>query len=111
MSASGADDPQISRRSLLYGAGAVGLSAAGSTWLRPASALAATAAGVHGTAPEPLQSAGYLATDYRPSQPTGWPPQGLRARNGVGVTIGGHVASAPFTLQGTGYEVALLAFG
>jgi hypothetical protein len=29
----------------------------------------------------------------------------------VGVTIGGHVASAPFTIHGTSYEISLLAFG
>jgi hypothetical protein len=49
--------------------------------------------------------------DYRPSQPTGWPPEQGDLRNGIGVTIGGHVASVPFTIQDTPYEISLLAFG
>jgi hypothetical protein len=105
------DAPRISRRALFQGAGALGLSAAGSTWLRPGSALAATTTGRHSPAQPPLRSACHLVTDYRPSQPTGWPPQQQRTRNGVGVTIGGHVASVPFTFQGTPYEISLLAFG
>ena len=103
--------PHISRRVLFHGAGALGLAAAGSTWLSPASALAAVTTRLHSAAPPPLQSAGHLVTDYRPSQPTGWPPQQGHLRNEVGVTIGGHVASAPFTIQDTPYEVSLVAFG
>jgi hypothetical protein len=104
------DGPQISRRTLLQGAGALGLSAASSTWLRPAPALAATASNIHNAAQAQLASADHLVANYLPSQPTGWPPQ-QHARNGVGVTIGGHVAWAPFTFQGTTYEISLLAFG
>lgn len=107
MSTSGSPDGlRISRRRLLQGAGALGLSAASSTWLRPASALAARSAAQPGQAP-----AGHLLTNYLPSRPTGWPAQQGRVRNGVGVTIGGHVASLPFTLRGTAYVVALMAFG
>jgi hypothetical protein len=112
MSASGSPDgPRISRRRLLEGAGALGLSAASSTWLRPVPALAATANNHHSAAqPRQASASKHLMADYRSSQPTGWPPE-QHARNGVGVTIGGHVASAPFTIQDTSYEISLLAFG
>jgi hypothetical protein len=110
MSASESPDaPRISRRALL-GAGALGLAAAGSPWLRPAGALAAPATGIHSTAQPPLLSPEHLALDYMPSQPTGWPPE-MQVRDGVGVTIGGHVPSLPFSVRGTSYEVSLLAFG
>jgi hypothetical protein len=66
------DRPQISRRVLFQGAGALGLSAAASAWLRPASALAAAAPGILSAAPPPL-SARHLVTNCLPSQPTGWP--------------------------------------
>lgn len=109
MSASGpADEPRIARRALLHGAGALGLAAAGTPLLRPATALAAPA---HSAAPPLLRPAGHLVTDYRPSQPTGWPPEQGNLRNGVGVTIGGHVGSVRFTLRDTPYEVSLLPFG
>jgi hypothetical protein len=98
----------IPRRALLHGAGALGLAVASSPWLSPARALAGPATGHH-TAQAPL-SAGHLVTDYRPSQPTGWPPQ-QHVRDGVGVTIGGHVSSASFSVQDTTYEASLLAFG
>lgn len=98
------DGPRVSRRVLFQGAGALGLAAAGSTWLTPASALAAATT-------RPHDAAGHLVTDYRPSQPTGWPPQQGHVRDGVGVTIGGHVASVLFTLQDTTYEVSLVSFG
>ena len=91
---------RISRRALLQGAGALGLSAAGSTWLDPVRALAATATDGHSTA-RPLAAGEHLVSNYLPSQPTGW----------GGVTIGGHVASVPFTFQGNPYEISLLAFG
>jgi hypothetical protein len=100
VSASGSShERRFSRRTLLQGAGAFGLSAASSGWLRPTTALAATATENH------------LGANYLPSQPTGWPPQQGRVRDGVGVTIGGHLASLPFALEGTAYEVSLLAFG
>lgn len=92
---------RLSRRALLQGAGALGLSAAGSVWLGTARALAATATDRLRTAQPRLASADHLVVDYRPSQPTGW----------GGVTIGGHVASVPFTVQGNPYEISLLAFG
>jgi hypothetical protein len=113
VSASGSSDgPRTSRRALLQGAGALGLTAAAaSSWLRPAAALAAQAAGMHGAARPWRCGAGHLLADYRPSQPTGWPPQQENLRNGVGVTIGGHVGSARFTLHGTPYEVSLVPFG
>jgi hypothetical protein len=104
------DKPRISRRRLLQGAGALGMSAASSAWLRPAGALATPATGAHSGAQLPRLSTDHLVVDYLPSQATGWPPE-EHARNGVGVTIGGHAASAPFTLEGTPYEISLLAFG
>jgi hypothetical protein len=105
------DGPRISRRVLLQGAGALGLSAASSTWLRSAPVLAASASNLHSAVQPQLASVDHLVTNYLPSQPTGWPPQQAHVRNGVGVTIGGHVASVPFTFQGTPYAVSLLAFG
>lgn len=105
------DGPWISRRALLQGAGALGLSAAGSAWLKPASVLAASASRLRSSAHAPLLSATHLVTNYQPSQPTGWPPQAGHARNGVGVTLGGHVASIPFTIRDTAYQVSLLSFG
>jgi hypothetical protein len=77
----------ISRRVLFQGAGAVGLAAA---W--------------------PGSVTHHLVTDYRPSQPTGWPPQG-HLRDGVGVTIGGHLTSKAFTIGHSRYEVSLVSFG
>jgi len=105
------DGPRISRRALLRSAGALGLSAAGSSLLRPASALAASAGGVRSAVGAPVLSATHLVTNYQPSQPTGWPGQAGHVGNGVGVTIGGHVASIPFTIHRTPYEAALLSFG
>lgn len=96
-----ADRPRISRRALLHGAGALGLSAAGSAWLGPARALAAPVIDQRSTAQPRLASPDHLVVDYRPSQPTGW----------GGVTIGGHVASVPFTYRGTLYEISLLVSG
>jgi hypothetical protein len=96
---------------LLQGAGALGLSAAGSTWLRPGNAIAATASNLHSAAQPRQTTADHLLTNYLPSQPTGWPGQAGRVRNGVGVTIGGHVASLPFARAGAGYEVSLLPIG
>ena len=93
--------PRISRRGLLQGASAFGLSAAGSAWLGPAQALAATATHRQGTGQPRLASADHLVVDYLPSRPTGW----------GGVTIGGHASSVPFSFQGTPYEISLLAFG
>jgi hypothetical protein len=110
MSASSSPDgPRISRRALLQGAGALGLSAAGGTLLKPASALAAR--GVSGATQPQQSSASHLLTNYLPSQPTGWPAQAGHLHNGVGVTIGGHVASVPFTIRDTQYEISLLSFG
>jgi len=97
------DGARISRRALIQGAGALGLSAVGSTWLTTAGALAAPATG--------MSSADHLVLNYLPSQPTGWPAEAEHVRNGVGVTIGGHVASAPFTVRGSANEVSLIAFG
>jgi hypothetical protein len=103
------DDPRISRRALLEGAGALGLSAASGLWLGPVRALAAPGTRAHSAAqPQP---SGHLIANYLPSQPTGWPPEQGHIRNGVGVTIGGHVASLPFTLGGAAYEVSLLGSG
>ena len=96
-----ADGPWISRRAWLQRAGAVGLTAASGAWLEPARALAAAATHRHRTAQPRVAAADHLVVDYLPSQPTGW----------GGVTIGGHVASAPFTFQGSPYEISLLAFG
>ena len=106
------EGPRISRRSLLRRAGTLGLTAAGSSWLTAARALAATATNRRSAAQPRAVSAGHLVADYLPSQPTGWLPAGLaRLRNGVGVTLGGHVASMPSTYQGSAYEISLLAFG
>jgi hypothetical protein len=91
---------RISRRALLQGAGALGLTAASSAWLRPPRALATRVPNLHGAA-QHAASADHLLIDYRPSQPTGW----------GGVTIGGHISSVPFTFEGTSYEISLPAFG
>jgi hypothetical protein len=112
MSATSAPDgPRISRRALLQGAGALGLSAAGSSLLRPASALAASTTALRSAAQAPVLSRTHLVTNYQPSQPTGWPGQAGHVSNGVGVTIGGHVASVPFTIRDTPYQAALQSFG
>jgi hypothetical protein len=103
---------QISRRSLLRG-GALGLSALGTGWARPARALGlpAAAAGRPGQTAPPVPGC-HLVASYQPSQPTGWGPQGPgTVRNGVGVTLGGHTTSTSFTFQGTPYQVSLLRFG
>jgi hypothetical protein len=92
---------RISRRALLLRASALGLTAASSAWLEPAQALAASAIHRHRTGQPRMAAADHLVVDYLPSQPTGW----------GGVTIGGHVASVPFTFQGNPYEISLLAFG
>ena len=92
---------RISRRALLQGAGALGLSAAGGAWLGPGRALALPATNIHSAAQPRLASADHLVVDYLPSQPTGW----------GGATIGGHVASVPFTFQDNPYEIRLLSFG
>jgi hypothetical protein len=42
-----------------------------------------------------------LTIDYQPSQITGW----------GGATLGGHIASADFTFQGTAYTLSLAPFG
>ncbi len=111
MNAPGSSDgSHVSRRALLRGAGALGLSVAGSSWFRAVSALAVPASKLHGAAQPRQASAEHLLLDYRTSQPTGWPPQ-QHLRNGVGVTIGGHVPSASLSLDGIAYEVSLLAFG
>jgi hypothetical protein len=104
-----AGGPFTTRRALLKGAGALGIAAASTPVLRPAAALAAPVTGGHSA--WSLVPASHLVTDYRPSQPTGWPPELGRVRDGVGVTIGGHVPSATFTAHGTRYEFSLLAFG
>ena len=96
-----ADGPRISRRALLQRASALGLTAASGAWLEPAQALAAPATHRHRTAQPRMAAADHLVVDYLPSQPTGW----------GGVTIGGHVASVPFTFQGKPYAISLLAFG
>jgi hypothetical protein len=93
--------PRISRRALLHGAGALGLSTVGGAWLGPGRGLAAPATNIHSGAQPRLASAEHLVVDYLPSQPTGW----------GGVTIGGHVASVPFAFQGNAYEISLLSFG
>jgi hypothetical protein len=96
-----ADGPRISRRALLQGVGAFGLSCAGSAWLGPAQSLAATAGSARSAVRPWSALAEHLVVDYLPSQPTGW----------GGVTIGGHVSSVPFTFGGALYEISLLAFG
>ena len=105
------DGPRISRRTLLQNAGALGLSAVGRTWLKPPAALGAPGTGIHRAAQPRQTSTDHLALNYLPSQPTGWPGQAGRVRDGVGVTVGGHVASLPFTIHGTTNEVSLLPFG
>jgi hypothetical protein len=92
---------RISRRALLQGAGALGLSAAGGAWPGRGRALALPATNIQSAAQPRPPSAGHLVVDYLPSQPTGW----------GGVTIGGHVASVPFTFEGDAYEISLLSFG
>ncbi len=96
-----AGGPRISRRVLLQRASALGLTAASGAWLEPAQALACPGPHRHRAAQPRAAAADHLVVDYLPSQPTGW----------GGVTIGGHVASVPFTFQGSPYEISLLGFG
>jgi hypothetical protein len=104
--------PPLSRRSLLRGGTAVGLSALATAGLAsvPAVALAAPATA---TGPQP-RSDGHLVLDYRPSRPTGWSPTGQPepgAPEPVGVTIGGHTPSLTFPYNGKTYQIKLLSFG
>jgi hypothetical protein len=92
--------PIPSRRSVLRGGAVAGLSAVAAPVLRAAARpgrLTGSPAGDH-------HGRGHLVLGYRPSQQTGW-------GQNYTPTIGGHTASADFTIQGTGYRISLLPSG
>lgn len=94
--------PVRSRRWLLRGGMAVGLS------MMAGAGLAARAQRPAAAAPYTLAATGRMILDYQPSQPTGW-PAGMGQT--VGVTVGGHVASSEFTYASAAYTVSLVPFG
>jgi hypothetical protein len=87
--------PAPSRRSVLRGGAAAGLSAMAAPVLRAAAGAARPA---HSPAAVPD---GHLVLGYRPSQQTGW-------GQGYTPTIGGHTTSVNFAVQDAGYRVSLL---
>jgi hypothetical protein len=104
-------DAPISRRSLLRGGGAVGLTALTGAWLAPGRAVSAPARRLPPSteASRRGRSAAHLVTNYRPSQPTGWPAS--PDRRSFGVTLGGHDPFKEFTFNGKRYRISLLSFG
>jgi hypothetical protein len=107
------DRSGISRRALLRGGSALGLSALASGWLASPRALASLAPAIRRPVQQPPTAASSprLVANYQPSQPTGWPPLGLaHPRKGIGVTLGGHTSSQQFTFQGNPYQISLLSF-
>jgi hypothetical protein len=92
--------PAPSRRSVLRGGAAAGLSAMAAPLLRaPAGSGPRT-----GSPAEDRGGRRHLVPGYRSSQQTGWGQE-------YTPTIGGHTASADFTFRGTGYRVSLLPSG
>jgi hypothetical protein len=79
---------EISRRSLLHGGTALGLSALTAAGSSPAGAAA------------PDQ---HLVLNYLPSQPHGWPG----GQDAVGMTLGGHTTSNDFSYAGKAYRISL----
>lgn len=96
--------PAVSRRSLLRGGVAAGLTALAATGLGSVTkpALAASAVGT-GT-----RRGDHLVLDYRPSQLTGWPttPGASFSR-----TLGGHTTSKDFAYGGIPHRISMLPFG
>ncbi|WP_406284941.1 hypothetical protein [Embleya sp. NBC_00896] len=90
----------ISRRSVLRGGGALGLTvlAAGAT----GGFGAEPAAAAPGTDVAPAR---HLVPDYRPSQPTGLP---MIPGQSLGVTLGGHTPFKDFAYNGKPHRISLL---
>jgi hypothetical protein len=86
-----------SRRSLLRGGTAAGLSVVAAPLLR----TAASSGRRNGSPAGDPGGRGHLVLGYRPSQQTGWGQE-------YTPTIGGHTAAADFTFQGTDYRISLL---
>src|SRR2546430_12240811 len=88
--------PSVTRRAVLLGGTAMGVSAV-------------SAPGVAAAAAPAAMPADRLALNYRPSQLTGWPPtyRGPGAPT-VGATLGGHQTVRDFTFDATAYRIALL---
>jgi hypothetical protein len=85
----------LSRRELLRGGVAVGVSAVAARAVAAPRAFAAA------------RRHPQLALDYGPPQPTGWPRTTGRS---FAETIGGHHAFQDFTVEGTRYRISLLGF-
>jgi hypothetical protein len=85
----------ISRRELLRGGVALGVSVVAARGVGTPRAFAAA------------RRHSQLVLDYRPQQPTGWP--GTPGRS-FAETIGGHRAFQDFTVEGTRYRISLLGF-
>lgn len=92
--------PAPSRRSVLRGGAAAGLSAVAAPLLRAPAGSGRPA----GSPAEDPAGRRHLILGYGPSQQTGWGQE-------YTPTIGGHTASADFTFQDTGYRVSLLPSG
>jgi hypothetical protein len=90
----------ISRRSLLRGGAAVGLTALTTTGLGSSPAAAAPAPRTR-----PRDSAAHLVPNYQPSQPTGWP---WTPGQTFSTTIGGHTSAKDFTFNGKPHRISLL---
>lgn len=87
--------PRISRRSLLLGGAAFGLTAITPRGLGSARAFA------------PVAVRSHLVPRYRPKQPTGWPSTPGQS---FSETIGGHRAFEDFTYDAKRYRISLLGF-
>jgi hypothetical protein len=87
------------RRTVLRGTAAAGLSAVAAPLLRPAGSRRPAASPARDSG-----GTGHLVLAYGPSQQTGW-------GQGYTPTIGGHTTSADFTFQDTSYRVSLLPSG
>jgi hypothetical protein len=83
---------RISRRELLRGGVAIGISAVAARGISATPAFAAA------------RRHPQLKLDYRPPQPTGW------SANFRPLTIGGHRAFQHFAIEGTRYRISVLGF-
>ncbi|PZG01990.1 hypothetical protein C1I99_04710 [Micromonospora deserti] len=88
----------ISRRALLRGGAALGVTTLTSVGLGSATAAAA---------PSALPATTHLVKNYQPSQPTGWPATPGQT---FSTTIGGHTSARKFTFNGKPYRISLLSF-
>jgi hypothetical protein len=93
----------ISRRALLSGGTALGLTTLTTVGLGSAPAAAALAPRT-----QPSNPAAHLVRNYQPSQPTGWP--GTPGQT-FSTTIGGHTSAKDFTFSGKLHRISLLPFG